>query len=68
MTTTHQLTYVDTVVREADATVDKDGNIVITSVPEVLDYYDSEIYCSACGLLGSDEYEAHGISENWELL
>lgn len=63
---THDLSYVEEVNREFQATVDYDGNIVVDrSTEEVVDYLDSHIYCSVCGLLGYDEYEDHGISEDW---
>ena len=33
---------------------------------EVLDVESSSIWCDTCGLLGSDDYERHGIAEDWE--
>lgn len=33
---------------------------------EVLDVLETSIWCDKCKKLGSDEYEAHGISEDWQ--
>lgn len=33
---------------------------------EVLDVESSDIWCETHGLLGSDDYEAHDIADDWE--
>lgn len=62
------LSYTELRTVEFDVHVDKDGNIVTDSLPETLDSFESSIWCSECGLVGYDEYEAHGISEDWEVM
>ena len=61
------LYYVEARAAEFDAHVDKDGNIVLDSFPE-MESLEFSIWCSSCGLVGSDKYEAHGISEDWEVM
>jgi hypothetical protein len=33
---------------------------------EILDTEETSIWCSKCHRLGSDEYETHGISQEWQ--
>ena len=33
---------------------------------EVIDVHESSLYCATHGRLGIADYEAHGISEEWE--
>jgi hypothetical protein len=65
---TGQLSYVEDVVREARAEVDEDGNVVIVDGFDNLDVGDSSLYCSECGLVTWPEYEAHGLSDFWEVV
>jgi hypothetical protein len=64
----HKLTIQRTITVETDVTVTSDGNISTPegAVEEVVDFMESHLYCSTCGLLAPDEYEDHGISEFWE--
>lgn len=65
----HIMSYIELRTVEFDAHVDIDGNIVLDTHPDVLDIHESSIYCNNCGReLGFDDYDDHGISEDWELL
>ena len=65
---TGQLSYVEDVTREARAEVDDDGNVVLVDEFDTLDVGDSSLWCDRCGLVTFTEYEAHGLSEYWEVV
>ena len=64
----HKLSYVEDVTREFDAKVDDDGDIVFLGEADVLDAHDSRLWCTACGPLWDDEFEDHGINEEWQIV
>jgi hypothetical protein len=64
----HFITYIEDVTREFPASVNEDGDIVLVGEADVLDIHDNSIWCSNCGRLGSDEFAAHGISDEWQVM
>lgn len=64
-----EISYVEDRTVEFISVVDENGNVKpLTSYPDVLESHDSSLWCSECSRLGADEYEAHGISEDWEVV
>lgn len=65
------ITYVEDRTVEYGAEVTEDGNIICIRMPhgpDVLDVHDSSLWCSTCGRLGSDEFAAHGLVNDWEVV
>jgi len=56
------------VILQHPCTVDEHGDIVVSDgyKEELIDTLESRVHCSECGLLGADEFEAHGVSDDWE--
>lgn len=72
MTTTTErcngnIDYVEDVTRSARVEVDEEGNLVMVDGYDDLDVGDSSLYCDLCGLIMRFDYEAHGLSEFWEV-
>lgn len=66
-----RITLIRTEVNEyGPVEVTPDGNITLPEDPgydtNVLDVLELSLWCDKCEKLGSDEYEAHGISEDWQ--
>lgn len=65
----HRITYVEDRTVEVGVTVNSDGDLVLDeSTESTLAVHESSVWCSRCGRLGDDEYEAHGISDCWEVV
>jgi len=67
----HELAYVQTGTWQNMAKVTKDGNIqVVWEVSEHLDVTETSLWCEECGIpiRSYEEYEDHGISEDWQAL
>jgi hypothetical protein len=55
-----------TSIRPVEVTEYGDIRIPDHCKEEILDYEGSSVWCSECGMLGSDEYEDHGVSDCWQ--
>lgn len=58
------------VVRRATINIDvvlrNDGNLTQDGDIDIAGIDSEELHCTECGPLGVDEFEAHGVSEEWE--
>jgi hypothetical protein len=62
----HEITIIRKEDREYPVTVDENGDIVVSELlGETIGITESSLYCSHCGHLSPDEYEDHGISDEW---
>ncbi len=64
----HHLVVVNTVRQyEGVASVNSNGDLVMSGHIEDSDYIESWINCDDCGTtLTFDDFDAHGVSEDWE--
>lgn len=63
----HDIRYIQRVTEEWVAEVDEDGNIVLSDGSmEILDVHETELWCNTCD--GLVDYEAHGISDYWQVV
>lgn len=56
------------VILQSPCERDDYGNIRVVDgyKEELIDTLESRVWCSECGLLGSDEMEDHGLVEDWQ--
>lgn len=64
----HDITIVRSLVTEQPVAVTAEGHVTVPegAGEDILDVIDVSLSCSVCGLLGADEFAAHGLSEYWE--
>lgn len=64
----HGLTYVEDITYETTCKVDDNGNLELVGKGQPIEVQETSIWCDTCGRLGEDEYEDHGISDDWQVV